>query len=143
MYGFLRLIDPLVRLGWRGYGLGNVCELVVPGRRTGRSRHVTLGLLVANGSWYLGHPNGEAAWTRNLASSGRADLIPSWPRAIPVVASRLAVGEERTQAIHATNQHPFPGNVVYRLARRHVLATGVYFRIEPVSASAADQSTSA
>jgi hypothetical protein len=135
-YALLRVLDPVVRMWWRGYGLGNVCELVVPGRLTGLKRSVLVGLLVADGSWYLGHPNGETGWTRNLeAAGGRAELIPSWPRVIPVVATRLPRGEERVRAILATGQHPFPGNLVYRLARRHVLAVGVYFRVEPVTST--------
>jgi hypothetical protein len=136
-YALLGLLDPVVRMWWRGYGLGNVCELVVPGRRTGRRRRVLVGLLVANGSWYLGHPNGETGWTRNLRAAGSATLVRPWPHELPVTATRLPPGEERTRAILATNQHPFPGNLVYRLARRHNLAVGVYFRIEPAEASSA------
>ena len=41
-------------------------------------------------------------------------------------------GELRDQAILATSQQVFPGNIVYRLARRHVRAVGTYFLIEIV-----------
>jgi len=102
----------------------------VAGRATGRQRTFLLGLLRADGAWYLGHPNGGTAWTRNLESAPEAQLVLRWPNAFPVVAHRLPPGEERTRAILATHQHIFPGTILYRLARRHILAVGVYFRIE-------------
>lgn len=40
------------------------------------------------------------------------------------------LGVEREHAIMATDQHPFPGNLIYRLGRRHVLAAGRYYRPE-------------
>jgi hypothetical protein len=49
---------------------------------------------------------------------------------VHVVARRLDAGPERDRAIAATSQHVFPGNVVYRLARRHIRAVGVYFALE-------------
>jgi hypothetical protein len=134
LYRTLRLLDPFIRQWWRGYGLGNACELRVAGRATGRQRSFLLGLLRADDSWYLGHPNGDAAWTLNLEAAHEAQLILRWPSAIPMVAHRLPPGEERTRAILATRQHIFPGNVIYRLARRHILAVGVYFRIELAAA---------
>jgi hypothetical protein len=45
-------------------------------------------------------------------------------------AVRLPMGDEREGAIRATGQHPFPGNLVYRLGRGHVRAVGVFFRLE-------------
>jgi hypothetical protein len=129
-YRILRLLDPFIRQWWRGYGLGNACELRVAGRATGRQRTFLLGLLRADGAWYLGHPNGDTAWTRNLEAAPEAQLVLRWPNAFPIVAHRLLPGEERTRAILATRQHIFPGTVLYRLARRHILAVGVYFRIE-------------
>ena len=53
-----------------------------------------------------------------------------WPGTIPVRATILPAGELRDRAILATGQHPFPGNVVYRLARAHIRAEGVFFVIE-------------
>jgi len=129
-YRILRLLDPLIRQWWRGYGLGNACELRVAGRATGRQRTFLLGLLRADGSWYLGRPNGDAAWTRNLEAAPAAQLVLRWPNAFPIVAHRLVPGDERTRAILATRQHIFPGTILYRLARRHILAVGVYFHIE-------------
>jgi len=51
--------------------LGNVVELIVAGRRTGRRRIVLLGLLRVDRGWYLGHPNGPVDWTRNLDAAAR------------------------------------------------------------------------
>jgi hypothetical protein len=128
-YRLIRILDPLVRTWWRGYGLGNVVELRVPGRRTGRERRVLIGLLRDAGAWYVGHPNGHAAWTRNLEAAGGGSLSLSWPGSVPIVGRRLDPGSERDRAIAATSQHVFPGNVIYRLARRHILAVGVYFAL--------------
>ena len=131
-YRLIRVLDPAIRLWWRAYGLGNVVELRVVGRRTGRPRRVLLGLLRADGRWFVGHPNGDVPWTRNLESAGAAELSLSWPSAIPISATRLPAGELRDRAILATSQHVFPGNIVYRLARRHIRAVGTYFLIEIV-----------
>jgi hypothetical protein len=129
-YRLIRLLGPLVRPVWRAFGLGNVVELRVPGRRTGRQRRVLIGLLRDGRAWYVGHPNGHAAWTRNLEAAGGGQLSMGGPAPVFVVARRLEPGPERDRAIIATAQHVFPGNVVYRLARRHILAVGVYFALE-------------
>ncbi len=131
MYWLIALAEPFVRLAWRA-GYGNFVELRVVGHRTGRQRRILLGLLRDGSRWYLGHPNGDVPWTRNLEAVGTADLVIRPPRPLAVRAVRLGDGEERDRAILATSQHPFPGNVVYRLARRHIRAVGVYFRIETV-----------
>ncbi len=131
-YAWLRLTDPLIRAAWRSGGMGITIDLAVRGRRSGRERRVLVGLIQVDGRWYVGHPNGEAGWTRNLASAGGATVI--WPgmSGLPVRAERLADGDERDRAILATAaQQPFPGNLAYRAARRHILATGVYFRLDP------------
>lgn len=130
-YGLIRLLDRFVRPWWRGYGLGNVVELRVPGWRTRRQRRVLLGLLRDGNRWFLGHPNGDVPWTRNLEAAGVAELSLSWPGSIEIRATRLPNGDLRDRAILATGQHVFPGNVVYRLARSHVRAVGTYFLIEP------------
>jgi hypothetical protein len=46
MYAVIRILDPIVRREWRstGIGLGNVVELRVAGRRSGRYRSVLLTL---------------------------------------------------------------------------------------------------
>jgi hypothetical protein len=131
-YRLIRLIDPLVHPFWRGYGLGNVVELGLVGRRTGRPRPILVGLLRDDGGWFIGHPNGPTAWTLNLEAAGRATLTPSWPTTVTVLARRLGPGDERDRAILATSQHVFPGNVVYRLARSHVRAVGVYYALTVV-----------
>lgn len=131
-YRFIRLLGPILHPFWRGYGLGNIVELRVVGHRSGRPRPILLGLLQSGGHWFLGHPNGDVVWTRNLEAAGTAELSLSWPATIPIRATRLPHGELRDQAILATSQHVFPGNVVYRLARRHVRAVGTYFLVEIV-----------
>jgi len=131
-YRLIRLLDPFVRPSWRGYGLGNVVELRVRGWRSGLPRPILLGLLRDGNRWFLGHPNGDVPWTRNLEAAGIAQLSLSWPGAIEIRATRLADGELRDRAVLATGQHVFPGNVIYRLARSHVRAVGTYFLIEPV-----------
>lgn len=130
-YRIIRLLDPLVRACWRRYGCGNVVEMRIVGRRTGRERRVLLGLLRDGDRWFLGHPNGDVPWTRNLEAAGGGTLILSLPDEVSVRATRLADGELRDRAIAATGQHVFPGNVVYRLARSHIRAVGAYFIIEP------------
>ena len=129
-YRLIRLLGPVVRLWWRAWGLGNVVELRVPGHRTGMPRPVLLGLLRSNDRWFLGHPNGDVAWTRNLEAAGRAQLVLRWPTAVGIRAARLPAGEARDRAILSTGQHVFPGNVVYRMARAHIRAVGTYFEIE-------------
>lgn len=129
-YRLIRLLDPFARTWWRGFGLGNVVELHVVGRRSGRTRRILLGLLRDGEHWFLGHPNGDVAWTRNLEAAGRAALVFRPPTTIPVRATLLPRGELRDRAIAATGQHVFPGNLIYRIARRHIRAAGTYFLIE-------------
>jgi hypothetical protein len=60
-------------------------------------------------------------------------VIRPW-RSVPVrvSATRLELGPERDAAIHAAaRQQPFPGDLLYRASLPHVLAVGVYFRLEP------------
>lgn len=135
MYGFIRFMDPMIRGSWQasGAGLGNVVELRVAGRRSGTYRRVLLTLLVDGNRWFLGHPNGDVHWTRNLEAAGTADLAFRRTAPIMIRGRRLAPGAERDRAILATGQHPFPANIVYRLARRHIRAVGTFFAIEPVT----------
>lgn len=131
-YWVVTRLGPLIRPGVERFGLGNVVELVVPGRRTGRRRVVLLGLLRVDGGWYLGHPNGAANWTRNLeAADGATLVLPREPPPRTIRAELLQNGEERNRVIHSTwHQHVYPGRVMYWLARRHILAVGRYYRIE-------------
>jgi hypothetical protein len=139
-YRLIRLLDPIIRTWWRGYGLGNVVELRLRGRRTGLDRRVLVGLMRASDGWYVGHPNGDTAWTRNLEAARDVELSLSWPSSLTVHARRLEPGPERDRAILATGQQVFPGNIVYRLARRHVLAVGTYFALEASAPTPADTS---
>lgn len=132
-YRLIRLLDPMVRSWWRSFGLGNVVELRVAGRHSGRIRTVLLGLLQNDGRWFLGHPNGDVEWTRNLEAAVTADLVFHGLPTMTIRATRLQAGDLRDRAILATGQHVFPGNIVYRLARRHVRAVGTYFVVEPAS----------
>jgi hypothetical protein len=131
MYGVLRVLNPILRAWWRMFGIGITAQLTVPGRRTGRERSVLVGLLNVDGRQYVGHPNGPVDWTHNLAAAGEARVaqLPGvWAtlRAVP-----LSDGPERDAVISATaRQQPFPGNLIYRAARRHIGAVGVYFRLE-------------
>ena len=132
VYALLRVLDPLLRWGWFSVGIGITSRLTVRGRRTGRERSVLIGLIEVGGRWYVGHPNGEVAWTANLRAARRARLAPRPEARIDVVAEPLEAGAERTAVILATGeQQPFPGNVMYRAARRHILSEGRYFRLEP------------
>ena len=134
---FFPLLYALIRLGeapllgwWRRYGYANIVELRVAGRRSGQPRRAVLGLLRDGNRWFLGHPSGHVPWTRNLEAATEAELVLRWPATVPVRATLLPAGELRDRAILATGQHPFPGNLVYRLARAHIRAEGVFFVIE-------------
>jgi hypothetical protein len=133
MYGVLRVLDGWIRVSWRAGALGNVVELRVAGARTGRLRRVLLTLLRDGDRWFLGHPNGDVAWTHNLEAAGTADVILRGGPALTIRARRLEPGELRDRAILATREQPFPANIVYRLARAHIRAVGVFFVIEPAS----------
>lgn len=130
-YAFLRLVDPLVRWTWFSVGLGITSRLTVRGRQTGRERSVLVGLIRVGGHWYVGHPNGEVAWTANLRSELRARIALRPEAPLDVVATPLPDGLERDAAIHAAcEQQPFPANLLYSSARRHILSEGRYFRLE-------------
>lgn len=140
LYRVLRLADPVIRGWWLAAGLGNVVELRVPSRRSGRMRSILVGVLRTGDALYLGHPNGHVQWTLDLAAAGEGEL--RWPGAAESVAFRpvwLAPGVERSAAIRATRQHPFPGNLVYRLGRRHIEAVGVFCRLEPAARDRLDE----
>jgi hypothetical protein len=133
MYAVIGFLDPLVRREWRstGIGLGNVVELRVAGRRTGLYRSVMLTLLRDGERWFLGHPNGDVAWTLNLEAAGTADLKFTRTVPIPIRARRLS-GADRDVPMRLFDQHPFPGNLVYRAAQAHIRAVGVYFEVDRI-----------
>ncbi|MEA2623902.1 MAG: hypothetical protein QOH61_2812 [Chloroflexota bacterium] len=133
LYRILGFLDPAIRSVWQRSGLGNIVELRVRSRRSGRTRRVLVGVLRTGGSLYLGHPNGQSGWTRDLDAAGSAQIVLHGLGPMDVRAVPLQPGSERDAAIRATSQHPFPGNVIYRMARSHVLAGGRYYRLEPVT----------
>ena len=91
-------------------------------------------LLTVDGVPYIGHPNGVAPWTRNVEASATVDIVDAVGRSQTFRAAPLADGAEREAVVRATwSQQPFPGNVIYAAARRHVRAVGVYFRLAPAS----------
>lgn len=135
MYRGLRLLDPLIRSGIAGGlpGLDGVVELRYTGRRTGRARGTLVTILDVDGRWYVGHPNGPAAWVRNVESAGFVEIEPAGALGARFRVVTLEPGPERDAVIRATwKQQPFPANLVYRAARRHVAAVGVYHRLEPM-----------
>jgi hypothetical protein len=134
-YRVIRLLDPLIRREWRSGsgGLGRVVELDVAGRRTGRARPIIVTGLTVDGRDYVGHPNGDAGWTRNVEAAGLLRVVSTDGSARQVRAIRLPSGPERESVIRATwSQQPFPANHLYSAARDHVRRVGVYFRLEPV-----------
>jgi len=112
-------------------------DLEVVGRRSGRPRRVLLTLLTVGDAWFVGHPNGPAPWTRNLEAAGVGQLTLRNGRSVRVRAVRLWGSPEREAVIRATwSQQPFPANVAYALARRHVRRIGVYYRLLELPESA-------
>lgn len=131
-YALIRVLDPVLRWTWFSVGLGITSRLTIRGRRTGRERSVLVGLIRLDGSWYVGHPNGEVAWTANLRAAGVARIAPAPGTQIEVSAQPLEAGPERDAVIIAAGeQQPFPANLLYRAARRHTLSEGRYFRLKP------------
>jgi hypothetical protein len=130
-YRLLAVVDPAIRAMWHRFGIGNVVELRVARRGGGAVRSRLVGLLTSGGELYLGHPSGHVGWTRDLEAAGRGTLV--WPNGDELDFTVTPLGpadNEREHAIRATGQHPFPGNVVYRLGRRHVRREGVFFRLD-------------
>jgi len=133
-YWLLARMAPVIRPIVTRFETGNIVELEVAGRRTGRRRRVLLGLLRVDGRWYLGHPNGAATWTRNLDATDAARLQFVGQPPVGVRADLLPDGDERLRVIQSTwHQHVFPGSILYWLARRHIAAVGRYYRIELAS----------
>ena len=95
-------------------GLARPCSTVAAMHSAGSSTHV--------------------AWTLNLEAAGTADIAFRRQAPIHVRARRLPDGAERDRVFRTFGQHPFPANIVYRLARGHIRAVGVYFAIEPATA---------
>jgi hypothetical protein len=141
-YRLIRLLDPLIRSGLanRLPGLGGIVEVRTVGRRSGRPRRTLLTLLRVGQTWYVGHPNGEAAWVANALATGWVDVEPPAKTGPRHRVTRLGSGAERDAVVRATwAQQPFPANLLYRAAGRHVAAAGVYLRLDPARADQADR----
>ena len=139
-YRLVRLADPFLRAVMARVSafLPRAVDLVLVGRHSGRSRRVLLTLLTVGDAWFVGHPNGPAPWTRNLEAAGVGELTLRDGRSVRVRAVRVWGGPEREAVIRATwSQQPFPANVAYALARRHVRRVGVYYRLVELTEAAA------
>jgi hypothetical protein len=139
-YRLIRLTDRLIAsVVANGFpGLDRVVELRTVGRRSGHPRRLLVTLLTVDGRDYVGHPNGPAPWTLNALAAGWVEIAEPGGRGERFAVNRLEPGPERDAVIRATwRQQPFPGNVLYRAARRHVAAVGVYFRLDRGERSAA------
>ena len=137
-YRMVRILDPMIRAVRRAVPLATIEEILITGRTTGRERQVLVTLLTVEGRTYVGHPNGaRASWIRNLMAAGRATIVYRDGRRTPVRAVLVAGGHERASVIRSTfAQQPIPANLAYWLARRHIDAVGMYFRLEPVDVRA-------
>lgn len=136
MYRFIRLMDPMIRAARaRGApGADGFVELKVPGRKSGRPRTTLLTLLSVGDEQYIGHPNGDTKWTRNVEAAGVVHIDPPGVYGGTFSVVRLPLGPERDAVITATRtQQPFPANLVYRAASRHIATVGVYFRLVPTA----------
>ena len=125
-YRLIRLLAPIIGPFWRGYGLGNVVELRVVGWHSGRPRPILLGLLRSGDHWFLGHPNGDVAWTRNLEAAGGGACrcrgrrrSPSAPPGCPT--GSCATGDPRHVAAGVPRQHRLPAGPPPRPGGRYVL----------------------
>jgi deazaflavin-dependent oxidoreductase (nitroreductase family) len=138
-YRIIRLLAPFVRSALANDlpGLNGIVEIRSIGRLTGRPRRTLLTLLSHDGAWYVGHPNGSAAWIRNAEAAGWVDVDPPGAQGARHAIRRLPDGPERDAVIRATaTQQPFPANLLYRAAQRHIAAVGVYHRLDPIGAAA-------
>jgi len=104
------------------------------GRRTGRPRPLIVTSLTVNGALYVGHPNGDVGWTRNVEAARQVRVVSADGSERQMRAMRLQPGPERESVIRATwSQQPFPANLLYSAARGHVRRVGVYFRLDSTS----------
>jgi len=135
-YRAIRVLAPLIRSAVANGlpGVDGIVELRYVGGRTGRPRRTLVTLLTVDDRWYVGHPNGAAGWVRNIESAGVVEVDPPGAHGSRFAVYRLDPGPERDAVVRATwTQQPFPADLLYRAARRHVAAVGVYHRLEPVT----------
>ena len=130
------LVRVLVAVGAPSFE-DRILELSLVGRRTGRPRPVLVTVIRLRGAWYVGHPNGPAAWLANLEAAGvvTATLLGSPP--VRLRSTPLPVGPEREAVIRATSsQQLLPARPLYWAARGHILRAGIYHRLELADAEA-------
>jgi deazaflavin-dependent oxidoreductase (nitroreductase family) len=65
------IVSTLLR---RGFKLGGMALLTVPGRKSGLPRSTPIFLVERDGGRWLASPYGEVNWVRNLRAAGRATL---------------------------------------------------------------------
>lgn len=127
-----RLMQVLVALRVPSFD-NEIVKLSLVGRKTDRPRPVLVTLLRVDGRWYVGHPDGPAAWLANLGAATSVKLTiprrpPVYVRSVP-----LGLGPERDAVIRATaSQQPIPVRPLYWASRQHTLRAGVYHRLEVV-----------
>ena len=117
---------------------GIVQEIIVVGRRSGVPRSVFVCVYDLGGRLYVGHPIGETAqWTRNVDAAGTAILVRRDGSRTAMRAVRLDAGPERDALVEAMpGQQVGPFAALYRGARSHIGAAGVYYRLEPEAETA-------
>ena len=136
-YRIIRLVAPLVRSAVANGlpGVNGIVEIRFVGRRSGKPRRTLVTLLSHDGAWYIGHPNGAAEWILNAEAAGWVDVEPAGVHGARHAVHRLPDGPERDAVIRETvRQQPFPANLLYRAALRHIAAVGVYDRLDPIAA---------
>ena len=98
---FSSFVGVLARLG-----VGNFALLTTTGRRSGRSRTVTIAPISEGGVDYLVSPYGDSAWVRNL-------------RADPEARLRRGRSNREVRLIEQTGHHP---DLVLRYYQREAFA---------------------
>jgi hypothetical protein len=123
---------PLMRFLHRRGVLAPIQEVRVVGRRSGIERSFLAVVAETDEGWFIGHPNGRRAqWVRNLLHAGSGTVVRADGQCLAVRATELH-GEARIAAIdahRASQRQPFRS--MYARGRRHILATGTYFRLDP------------
>lgn len=132
--GYLRGVPtPLMRSAWRRNDELPFSEVIVVGRRSGRERRLLLNLIEVDGRRFIGHPNGAAQWTHNLAAARSCTLIDRTGRAERVHAREITAPADRDLIIEATTRLPAPTGRIYRAAGSHIRAAGRYFELTPAA----------
>ena len=126
---------PLMRFAWRRNTALPFRELLVAGRRTGRERRLLVSLIQVGERRFVGHPNGRAAWTDNVAAAGTCTLVDRDGTAERVRMVEVSNPADRDAVIDATTRLPAPSGWIYRAARKHIRAIGRFFEVLPATES--------